>query len=512
MLEKIKQEYFDRSTQIILIDKENTILDSDHRLFKLKTGTYLHDFHAFFFTLLDAFESDEKTQYFPSIKFEREGEDLFLDVNFTRESDDKASIILNDCTKYYKDLHQIYQIRNESILKYRISEENNRVLEEQRNFKNKFLSTISHEIRTPINAIKGFLEILTLTELSQEQLDLVNIIQNSSNNLISLIDDLIDISRIEAGKLKIDSKRFDFKAMISALEETYSLKCREKGIEFKLAIPKSIPQYLVGDDLRINQILINLLENALKYTTSGHIELRANIKKQTSSTIDLKFEVQDTGYGISDKEMENIFIMFDRLKRGINVEGSGLGLSIAKQLADLMNADISVASKVDEGSTFGLDIKLKISHNQSKSRKRKSKSLTELEPDKKFRILMAEDIEINQMLIMKMFRTHPEYSLDLAKNGEIALRLIKEREYDLILADLTMPIMDGLDLTHHIRTSENPKISKIPIVALTAHASNDEKEQTLAASVNAYLVKPVNSALLFETVAEQIKKSKRSRK
>ena len=157
-------------------------------------------------------------------------------------------------------------------------------------------------------------------------------------------------------------------------------------------------------------------------------------------------------------------------------------------------------------------IKLKISHNQSKSRKRKSKSLTELEPDKKFRILMAEDIEINQMLIMKMFRTHPEYSLDLAKNGEIALRLIKEREYDLILADLTMPIMDGLDLTHHIRTSENPKISKIPIVALTAHASNDEKEQTLAAGVNAYLVKPVNSALLFETVAEQIKKSKRSRK
>ncbi|MEH6407804.1 MAG: response regulator, partial [Leeuwenhoekiella sp.] len=213
------------------------------------------------------------------------------------------------------------------------------------------------------------------------------------------------------------------------------------------------------------------------------------------------------GYGISDKEIENIFILFDNLKKGLNVEGSGLGLSIVKQLADLMEAELNVESKVNEGSTFSLAMKIKVSHNQTRSRNRKSKTLTELEPDKRFRILMAEDIDINQMLIMKMFRAHPEYSLDLAKNGEIALRLIKQQHYDLILADLTMPIMDGLDLTHHIRTSEDPRIQKLPIVALTAHASNDERQKTLDAGVNAYLVKPVNSVLLFETVAAQIKKA-----
>ncbi|MEH6407857.1 MAG: histidine kinase dimerization/phospho-acceptor domain-containing protein, partial [Leeuwenhoekiella sp.] len=297
MLSKIKSDYFNKSSQIVLINKDNEILDSDQRLFNLKIGSYLHDFHPFFHTILSAFDSEESIHYFPNIKFEKNDKELYIDINFTRENDNRAYIILNDYTKNYKNLHDSYQISNESVLQYRVAEENNGILKEQRDFKNKFLSTVSHEIRTPLNAIKGFLDILTLTELDQEQLDLVNIIQNSSNNLVALIDDLLDISRMEAGKLKMESKRFDFKAMMTALKENYALKCGSKGLVFKLNQTKGIPQYLVGDSLRINQILTNLLENALKYTTRGSISLGVELIKQTSSSVAVIFTVADTGYG-----------------------------------------------------------------------------------------------------------------------------------------------------------------------------------------------------------------------
>lgn len=511
MLNKVREEFLENKYQVLIVTKDNLVKSSDNILFHIREGSNITDFHPFFFSLTSLFEDPEPTHHFFCVQLEILGKTSFVDIKTKRNEQGEIYLLIEDMSEHYKNVHQIKQVRNESIIQFNIAQELNQQLEVQRGFKNKFLANVSHEIRTPLNSIKGFLNVLKMSEISKEQLDLVNIIDDSSDTLVTILDDLLDISKIEAGHLEIKNRRFDFKNFIDSLSKTYALRAEDKRLEFICEVGENIPRFLVGDKLRINQILINLLENALRYTHTGCVKLCISTNSRNLRRLPITFEIIDTGIGIAPENMERIFESFTQIeKRGL-FGGSGLGLSIVKQLTDLMESDLEVNSVEGEGSSFKFTITLGVSHDQKAPKKKELKKAKKAKGKKK-RILYGEDIEVNQLLLTKLFAEHGAYSLDVAKNGEWVIKYLEKYTYDLIIMDLTMPTMDGFDAATVIRSHKNKKINKIPIIALSARTSEEEKLMAKEAGINVYLTKPVNSDLLFSTIEKLLTRYKKQKK
>lgn len=513
MLDTLRQEFFNKTLQLLVINQELKVIASDNHLFDIKENSDVTEFHPFFFTIATIFEDRQKEQTFFCVRMENLGKLYFLDIKTVLKDDETVIVIINDLTDHYKTVHQIKQVRNESVINFNVSQEINQELEVQRRFKNKFLANVSHEIRTPLNSIVGFLSVLENTNITREQLDILHIIKDSSKNLVTILDDLMDISKIEAGKLEIKKRRFDFKEFVENLGKTYRLRTDDKRLAFDFQMSSKIPRFLVGDHLRLNQIIINLLENALKYTHTGSIKFIVDCDSQNARRIPVKFEVTDTGIGIPKGKIDSIFESFMQLeKRGL-FGGSGLGLSIVKQLTQLLESDLEVSSVEGEGSTFSFTVFMGVSHNQKREKKeRKIKGNKNSKNDKRPRILLGEDVEVNQLLMLRLFADHGAYSIDIAKNGERVLEFLDRYHYDLVILDLTMPIMDGLDAAVLIRNSSNSKINKLPIIALTARTAQEEQDAAKEAGMNAYLTKPIDSELLFKTIERLLTRYKRKEK
>lgn len=512
----IIKDFLKDRNQLIIVSQDLKVRESDNTIFHIEEGSDITEFHPFFYTLSTVLDEDEDDKHFFCVHIEVLNKNRFVDIRTKRnDSQDELYVFLEDMTEHYKNVHQIKQVRNESIIQFNIVQELNNQLEVQRGFKNKFLANVSHEIRTPLNSIQGFLNVLRMGNVSKEQLDLLNIIDDSTDTLVTILDDLLDISKIEAGKLEIKNRRFNFRNFIEVLIKTYKLRAEEQRLEFICDIGENIPNFLVGDKLRINQVLINLLENALRYTHKGSIKLAISTNSRNLRRIPLTFEVIDTGVGIAPENMDRIFESFTQLeKRGL-FGGSGLGLSIVKQLTGLMDSDLEVHSSVGEGSTFTFTITLGVSHDQKSSLDEEQAPLVALPEDtkgKKKRILYGEDIEINQLLMTKFFAEHGGYSLDIAKNGEWVLQYLERYPYDLLLLDLTMPVMDGFDAATAIRNHSNKKIQKIPIIALSARTTEEEKEAAKDVGINAYITKPIDNKLLFETMERLLTRYKKGKK
>ena len=436
----------------------------------------------------------------------------YFDISIKIDAQKEQFVIyLHDLSEHYKNVLPIQQNRNESTIQFQTIQKLNAQLEEQRAFKDTFLANVSHEIRTPLNSIHGFLDILQSSSLNREQLDLVNIIKSSSQSLLNIVNDLLDISRIEAGKLEIKNRRFDLKALFQELCTIYSVKCEDLRLEFIAEYDSSVPQFIVSDKSRIRQILVNLLENAAKYTQEGSVIFKITTTSKNTRRIPLTLEVSDTGDGIPLEHQSAIFESFNQLEKKGLFGGTGLGLSIVKQLTDLMEATIHLDSEVDSGSTFKIILPVGVSHDQKAAvqNKRKKSTSKALDTNKKYRILLAEDIEANQLLMLKLFVDKKEYSLDIAKNGEKALMLLERYEYDLVLMDLTMPIMDGFDAAIRIRKHPNKKICKIPIIAVTGRASEEDMELCKESGINHCLIKPLDKEILFQTVDKYLLRQRR---
>ena len=515
MLDNLRQDFINRTTQVVVVNKELEVIDSDNNLFDLKKNSNITDFHPFFYALSTVFEENLQKETFFCVQMEVLSRHYFIDIKtYLQEDDENLVLILNDLTDHYKTVHQIKQVRNESIINFNISQELNQQLEIQRSFKNKFLANVSHEIRTPLNSIVGFISVLENTEITREQLDVLHIIKDSSKNLVTILDDLMDISKIEAGKLDIKNRRFDFREFVEKLAKTYEIRTDDKRLSFDFELSSKIPRFLVGDHLRINQVIVNLLENALKYTHQGGIKFRVTTSSLNARRIPVTFEVTDTGIGIPKEKLDSIFDSFTQLeKRGL-FGGSGLGLSIVKQLTDLLESDLEVKSAEGEGSTFSFTVNMGVSHNQKKENKEKKvkRKKKDFKSAKRPRVLLGEDVEVNQLLMLRLFSDYGAYSIDIAKNGERVLEYLDRFPYDLVILDLTMPIMDGLDAAVQIRNSSNKKISKLPIIALTARTSQEEQDAAKEAGMNAYLTKPVDPDLLFTTIERLLSRYKRKDK
>jgi PAS domain S-box-containing protein len=367
--------------------------------------------------------------------------------------------------------------------------------------KQQFLSNMSHEIRTPMNAIIGFTKVLLKTELSAKQKEYLSAIKLSGDSLIVLINDILDLAKVDAGKMTFEETPFKMASSISAMLHMFETKIQEKNLELFIEYDNKIPEVLVGDPVRLHQIILNLVSNAVKFTTKGKITVKVGLLEEDETKVTIEFIVSDTGIGITDDKLVKIFENFQQASSGTArlYGGTGLGLAIVKQLVEAQNGTISVISKIDEGSSFRFILNFFKTNAAAES----DTELVELETEiKNIKVLVVEDIPLNQLL-MKTLLDDFGFERDIAANGIIAIEKLQSKSFDIILMDLQMPEMNGFEATEYIRNKLN---SKIPIIALTADVTTVDLAKCKAVGMNDYIAKPVDERVLYNKIIGLVKK------
>ena len=371
--------------------------------------------------------------------------------------------------------------------------ESEKRIKEAAQVKEQFLANMSHEIRTPMNAILGFTNLLKKTELTPHQLQYVDYIYSSGENLLILINDILDLSKIEAGMMNIEEAPFSLNGLISSVEIMFREKALAKGLVFKIDVDPTIPDTLNGDAVRLTQILVNLLSNAVKFTEKGEVELTVRAENINTQPILISFSVKDTGVGVADDKRNSIFNRFQQAEAQTTRRygGTGLGLSIVKQLVDLQSGTIEVYSTVEQGSEFVVVLPFTSAAQASID---ETAPVTEIRPQLPgITILVAEDNQMNQQLIHHLMKQWG-VNFRLVNNGSEALQELKHHRFSMILMDIQMPVMDGYAATQAIR---NDLKLDVPIIAMTAHAMPGEKERCLSFGMNDYISKPVRETELY---------------
>ncbi len=384
-------------------------------------------------------------------------------------------------------------------------EKANQEIRESSQMKEIFLANTSHEIRTPLNAIIGFTNLLSGTQLNDTQEKYITNIKASGNNLLVVINDILDFSKIESGKLTLEQIDFDFRNLIKHTISTLSVKTNEKEIDLTYDIGPDVPEVINGDPVRLNQILINLLGNSIKFTPNrGFVKLKATMGQPDNNRVKILFKVEDNGIGIPADKFDQIFLSFTQGESNTTRKygGTGLGLSIVKQLIKLHDGDISVESELGKGTAFTFYLMLMPGNNISSTHiAHKDPPLNQPKPSG-LRLLLVEDNLINQQLAVDTIKAwNSDAMIDVAVNGRIALEKVMANHYHLVLMDIQMPEMDGNEATIKIRELPEPKCH-IPIVAMTAHALKSEKTNCLNMGMNDYISKPFDPEELFAKIIQ----------
>jgi len=517
---EIKEQYLQTKVQFVQTDHQGTVIESDETLFPLQQEDNIFQLHPFFESWQLAIHELPEGQEIslPCVHLELQGVTGIFDLHVVKTPQELA-FTLYDFTEHYQYSQSLLQERNESVMNQQLLEAQNEAirlqkeildmrneeLRRQQGFKDQFLANMSHEIRTPLNAILGFANLLLKTSINQDQSQYLNAINMSGENLLVIINDILDFSKVAAGKLNINEVRFELNKLIVNLQNNYGIKALQKNLELKVEVDPDIPRFLVGDPIRLNQILTNLLENAFKFTDEGSIQLKAEVVSQMDRQLTLKFTVSDTGIGIDSKSQKKIFDSFAQAHDQIHIQygGTGLGLAIVKKLVNLMHGKVKLESTPGKGALFSFTVVMKSAADQMPPRHQQEDLKSPLnKPEQSIRVLLAEDVPVNQLLAEKILNGFG-YEVDVASDGRSALYQLQKNQYDLVLMDLQMPEMDGYETTRQIRQLE-PPLKDIPIIALTAHAMQGEREQCLSVGMNDYVSKPFDPEVLWEKIQKLV--------
>lgn len=505
---------------LVTISEEGVIMDANEAMTKITgvlrpnlIGTfffnYFTDPEKAKFIYKEVFEKGFVTNYPLTIR-DHKLTDVLYNGSLFRDSKGNvlgAVVVARDISEHKNIERELMEAKlNAELLTINAENARNRaehateIAEEAVKAKQQFLSNMSHEIRTPMNAIIGFTRVLLKTELSDKQNEFLMAIKTSGDSLILLINDILDLAKVDSGKMTFESQIFKLQTSITNIVNLFENKIREMNLLLELSFDNRIPKVIVGDPIRLHQILVNLISNAIKFTKYGKIGIDIKLLSEDTNKIAVQFVVSDTGIGIPSDKLHSIFENFQQATKGTSrlYGGTGLGLAIVKQLVENQGGEINVTSTLDIGSSFSFTL------NFLKTNEIVSEENAPLELDEAIKhvfILVVEDIELNQLL-MKTILDDFEFECDIAANGKIAIEKMKEKKYDLILMDLQMPIMNGFEATRHIREVMK---SSIPIIALTADVTTMDISKCKEVGMNDYVSKPVDEQLLYSKMAELLR-------
>ena len=382
--------------------------------------------------------------------------------------------------------------------------------------KSAFLANMSHEIRTPINSMLGFNEMILRETKDEDIFSYASNVKSSGDALLSLVNDILDLSKIEAGKMEIVSAEYDTVILLSNLQRLIIPRARDKGLTVNYDIDRNIPQKLIGDEVRVQQVLTNLLTNAVKYTEKGEVTLEIKIREKHDDKIRLFFAVKDTGMGIKEENIEKLFSEFSRVEEKTHkIEGTGLGLPITVKCLKLMGSELKVISKVGKGSVFYFELEQQAT--DSKPIDRFEEYLSDLRPEVEVfredftapdaRVLVVDDVEMNLKVFKGLLKT-TRMQIDAAQSGFKAINLLKENKYDIVFMDHQMPDMDGIETLEKIRDGKLVDLDKVPFIALTANAIAGAREMYIKSGFADYLTKPVEGRTLSKMLHKWLPQEK----
>ena len=371
--------------------------------------------------------------------------------------------------------------------------------------KEQFIASISHEMRTPMNAIFGMSNILDQTELDQEQKKLVSSVKQSSEILLGIVNDILEISSIQNQKITFEPEHFELHELMENLVNVMQYKAQEKDLYFEVFFGHNIPKVLYCDKLRLNQVLLNLVGNAIKFTEEGYVKIYVDKLNEIGGAAHLKITVEDSGIGIPADKVDAVFETFTRVRNKEKLyEGTGLGLSICKNIVEQQGGKIGVISELGHGSRFYFDLLLEIGDPNLIKRGEVIEEIA-FDDATTFSLLLVEDHKMNQLVAKKtLTRKWENLSLTIADNGQIAVDILKERTFDLVLMDIQMPIMDGYEATAYIRNNMRPEVATLPILAMTAHAHIAKDESYKEHGMDDYVLKPFRPEELFSKIKKYV--------
>ena len=499
-LKAYQEDLITNNTQYIVINNSLQVLQSDHNLIAFKPKELISNSYPFFLSLEDLISKKENNTFtFSCIHFETKEGTFICDVTLKTFTNKDALIIIQDFTSHYNNYQQTSQERNESVIAKEKLTLQNLFLKKQEAFKSQFIANFSHELREPLLGVIAFAEILNKTDLDYQQKSYLDVISNSGLHLKKLIEDILLISTLRAKKIQLEKEAFDISHLINDLSVIYTEQASQKNISFKTNITGNAPKVIISDTIRLRQILSNILKNAINYTNEGDVIFSVSYNQQRAGKLNITFTVKDTGIGISEKDLPNLYTSFSQVKKVNQTDYStnyGLGLAITKELLDAFEGDIDAKSDLGKGTTFTVNLNLKLDLSNKGLPIKKDIQLN----DTPKKVILLDDSEVVQLSLFKMMYTFKNYALDIITNPEEFIPQLEINAYDLILLDMDLKTHNGLDLYEKLRKSRDKDLKKTPVIAVTANVLPKDLKRYKTAKIKTVLKKPFTEQELIEAL------------